>query len=234
MKIELYTFTYNDEDFLPFFLQYYSLIVDRMTFIDSGSTDRTLELIKDHEVVQTGLTWWDWDNLHSIRDSIWRDSEFDLIFFPDLDEIFYKENLRQWLDGHRSAIYKMKGYQMVSREFPELETNILDIKRGCPLPLHDKYTIFNPKADLKFVDAHNIATTSRNINMLEIKLLHYKYLGADNMVRRANLIIDRVPRGSFSKNIDGNILVKFPAFIKTKREYQIEIEEMLEKSIAVI
>ena len=128
----------------------------------------------------------------------------------------------------------MKGYQMVSREFPKLGTNILDIKRGCPLPLHDKYTIFNPKADLKFVDAHNIAMTSRNINMLEIKLLHYKYLGADNMVRRANLIIDRVPKGSFSKNIDGNILVKFPAFIKTKREYQVEIEEMLEKSITVI
>jgi hypothetical protein len=124
---------------------------------------------------------------------------------------------------------------MISSKFPSRpEMNITELNRGIPLPLHNKYTIFNPKADIHFVDAHNIATTSNSINRFDIKLLHYKYLGVENMIRRAKLIQDRVPRNSSCRNIGGNILQKFPGFIRSEKEYIDEITQMVRDARPVI
>ena len=234
-KIELYTFVYNDEDFLPFFLKYYSTIVDKMTFIDSGSTDRTLELLKDYEVLQTGLTWWDWDALHGIRNSIWRDSKFDLVFFPDLDEIFYRPNLRDFLEENNYDVYQLEGYQMIADRFPYKDEDILSYNKGIPLPLHNKYTIFNPRKNIVFSDAHNIVKNpGLQINKFCIKLLHYKYLGAKRMTERAGIIRDRIPRGSYTRNINGNVLKIFPKYISSYDEYKVEIDGLMEIAKKVI
>ena len=133
-----------------------------MTFLDSGSTDKTLKLLENHEVFQTGLTWWDWDECQKIRDTIWRQSDYDLVFFPDVDEFLYKANLREFLEENSYEIYQTEGFQMISNEFPKPGTDILHINTGIPLPLHNKYAIFNPKADLSFLDAHNVRTSSEN------------------------------------------------------------------------
>lgn len=227
-RIELFTFVYNDEDLLPFFLDHYGSMVDKMTFIDSGSTDATLQLIKDHEVVQTGLTWWDWGALHKIRQTIWKSSKYDLVMFPDLDEFFYRKNLRNFLEITSFDIYQMEGFQMVSKYFPAKGSSIFNIKKGVPLPLHNKYMIFNPRLpDLELPDAHFISCSSTNISRLEIKLLHYKYLGVDNMMRRTKLVKSRVPADSYCEIIGGNVLEKFPSYIKTRQQYEQEINELL-------
>lgn len=233
-KIELFTFIYNDKDLLPFFLNHYEPLVDKMTFIDSGSDDGSLDLIKRHEVIQTGLTWWNWDVLHKIRQTIWKNSKYDLIFFPDLDEFFYRKNLNYFLESSDYDIYQLEGFQMVSDKFPKPNTDILKINKGIPLPLHSKYTIFNPRADIEFIDAHNIKTSSENISRFEIKLLHYKYLGVANMVRRTKLIQSRVPENSYCPNIGGNILKKFTSYVKTEEEYKIEISQMLKEAKVII
>lgn len=235
MRIELYTFTYNDIDFLPFFLRYYEPIVDKMTFIDSGSKDGTLELIKNHTIVHTGLTWWDWDKLHWTRQNIWKDSDFDIVLFPDLDEIFYSPiGLRTFLETYKYDIYRMEGYQMVSRNFPNQGTNILNINQGVRLPLYDKFTIFNPKADVNFPNAHHIDTTCRNICKNKIKLLHYKFLGVDHMLKRARIIQKRVPKNSYCQCIEGNILEKFSGFVKNRRKYQEEIENLIKEAKPIL
>jgi hypothetical protein len=213
-RIELFTFTCNDQDILPFFIKHYEKIVDRMTFIDSESNDDTLKIIRDHRIIKTGLKWWDWDTLHNMRDNIWRQSEYDMIMFPDVDEFFYRPDLKEFLNITNFEIYQMQGFQMVSSKFPSRPgMEITELNRGVPLPLHNKYTIFSPKADIHFVDAHNIATASNKINRFDIKLLHYKYLGVENMMRRAKLIQSRVPRNSTCRNIGGNIFQKFSSFI---------------------
>jgi hypothetical protein len=89
ITIDLFTYTFNDEDILPYFLKHYSF-VDQMTFIDSGSTDRTRQILDDHaskgkqhiRLMPTGLTWWDHETLHKLRNSIWKESQFDYVFFP--------------------------------------------------------------------------------------------------------------------------------------------------------
>lgn len=234
MKIELFTYTLNDEDMLPFFIRHYEPLVDKMTFIDSGSTDNTLKLIKKFNVIQTGITWWDWDAYHRIKNTVWKQSNFDLVFFPDLDEFLYKPKLREFLEANSYDFYQMEGYQMVSEEFPKKGTDILDIKDGSPLPLHNKFSIFNPKIDFVFDNAHTITTKSTNICKFKIKLLHYKYMGVKHMLKRAKLIKERVPLDSYTVGIKGNILAKFPTFVRNEREYQIEIKDMLAKSKKVI
>ncbi len=234
MKIELFTFVFNDEDLLPFFLRHYASIVDKMTFIDSGSTDKTLELIKDHKVVQTGLTWWDWDKLHGLRNTIWKQSNYDLVFFPDIDEFLYRQDLRGFLEKNTYDIYQVEGFQMISESFPKPGTDILNINLGVPYPLYNKYIIFNPKVDVFFPDAHNVKTTSDNISKFEIKLLHYQHLGVDSMLKRSESIKKRVPSDSYTIHIRGNILDVFPHFVRYREECTANIKQLLLKATKVI
>ena len=234
LKIELYTFVLNDETILPYFLKHYEPLVDKMTFIDSGSTDGTLKLLKGHKVIQTGLTWWDWDAYQQIRDNIWRKSKYDLIFFPDADEILYKKNLRYFLETYQYPIYQMRGYQMVSKGLPKKGDNILSIKTGFPLPLYDKFSIFSPKARIHFDNAHTVTTDEKDICKFHIQLLHYKFIDIPLLLKRAELIKKRVPKDSYCKIIKGNILVEYQGFVRTEKQYTEEMTQMLRKAIPVI
>lgn len=233
-KIDLYSLIYNDEDLLPFFLSHYSF-VDRMTFIDSGSTDKTLEIIKSFtdssdiivRVIQSGMTWWDWDKCTWYRNNIWRGSDYDLIFFPDIDEFYWRPDLRGFIEHTDFDICQQCGYDMVSEKFPKQGTNILDIKLGVPSTLLDKYLIFKPGIDITIPDSHSVKTSSTNICRYEVRLLHYKYLGVDCMVRRAQRIKDRIPSDGYCEGIQGNPLIIFPQFVKTREEYEEEISAML-------
>jgi hypothetical protein len=213
-------------------------MVNEMTFIDSGSTDNTINLIKGYggKIINTGLTTWDWDLGHQILQNVWKDSTADYVFFPNVDEIFYKPNLREYLESKMGMvdIFQMRGFQMVSNEFPKRGSNILDIKMGVPSSLYSKFMIFNPKANLTFVNAHDIRTTSTKLDRGNIKLLHYRYLGVKEQLRRASLVKQRVPCSSFCKGIGGNILQKFPGLIQTKEVYQKEINDLLLKAVRVI
>ena len=239
-RIELFTFTYNDEDLLPFFLHHYAPLVDRMTIMDSGSTDRTLEIIKIYQtcfninVIQTGLTWWDWDAGHIITCNIWRGSEYDLIMLPDVDEIFYRPDLRAFLDTNNFAIYQLEGYQMVSRTFPKPGTALTDIKVGTPIRLYNKFTIFKPTADIRRISNHEIAPTKEVICRGQIKLLHYKFVGVDFLLKRAAAIKSRVPADSYCPGIKANILKKYPGFVRTRAEYIQETEDLLKRAKPVI
>jgi glycosyltransferase involved in cell wall biosynthesis len=242
MKIDLYVTVYNDSDIFPFFINYYFPLVDRITFIENGSTDGTVELImacakKNGPVIRiykTGMTWWDWDAGLRIRNEIWKDSDYDWIFFIDIDEIIFKPRLREFLKNTDCDIMKLKGYQMVSDKFPARGTKITDIKNGILFPMEDKYAIYRNTADIHCINAHSIFPTKSKICEGEIKLLHYKYLGVDIMVKRAKMIKERVPADSYTRGIRGNILKIYPGFCKTASQYSNEISQMLKNAKKVI
>lgn len=199
-KLDLYTFIYNDQDILPYFLDYYSF-VDRMTFIDSSSTDKTLQIIQDFSdewdgmvrLVQTGLTWWDHEALHYYRNNVWRESEMDYVLFPDCDEIFYHHSgLQRFLNKSENDLFHMQGFEMVG-EFPK-SGKITDIKKGVPFYTYNKKTIFNPKIEISFPNAHLVCSPTANVSMGEVKLLHYRNLGFEYMKFRIARERSRLPK----------------------------------------
>jgi glycosyltransferase involved in cell wall biosynthesis len=242
MKIDLYAFIYNDEDILPFFLDYYSPIADRITFIENGSTDRTVEILKAAQkkakpiikIFYSGMKTWDWDESMVLRNAIWQATNYDLVMWCDMDEVIYHKNLRKFLETNDYAIYQMKGYEMVSTRLPKEGTSLLDIKMGTHSYLLDKFLIWKKDANIKFTDAHHIADTNEDICSGEILLLHYKYLGVDIMVKRAEAIKARVPAESYCKGIKGNILKVFPGFVKTRQMYIAEIADRVSLAEKII
>jgi glycosyltransferase involved in cell wall biosynthesis len=215
-KIELFTFTYNDQDFLPFFLDYYSF-VDRMTFIDSGSTDKTLQIVhrfatSDHPVIrvtQTGLTTWDHAAGHIIRNEIWKDSTYDLVMFPDLDEIFYHPQIVKFLNRKQVIdVYEMEGFEMVGQSLPPIGKSILNIRTGVKFNVYNKSTIFNPQIDICFPNAHLRCTMSTNISAGEIKLLHYRNMGIKMMTWRSERERLRLPKNCKYRTPMDNIQIR--------------------------
>jgi hypothetical protein len=242
MKLDLYTYCYNDEAFMPFFLDYYLPVVDRITFIDNGSTDKTIKIIKNAAVkngpvirlAESGMTFWDWDYGLVIRNNIWKDSDYDLMMWADLDEIIYKPDLRKFLENSKFDIYQTEGFDMVSKKFPKKGSNILDIKTGIRAGLEDKFLIWRRGSKIESVTAHSIKDTKEKVCKGQIKCLHYKYLGVDIMVHRAADIKARVPKESYCHGIKGNILDVYPSFVKTREEYEKEIESRLKLATKVI
>jgi glycosyltransferase involved in cell wall biosynthesis len=228
-KLELYTFIYNDQDFLPFFLKYYSF-VDRMTFIDSGSTDDTLKILNKFatpsnpviRITQTGLETWDQDILHEYRNFIWKDTKHDIVMLPDCDEIFYHPELINYLNNRTTDIFEMDGYEMVSNRFPAKGSDILNIKTGVYHHIYNKSTIFNPKIEISFLNAHIRYSPCANIDMGGIKLLHYRNLGIDFMKKRRDREQSRLPKKCNWRQVHSDSEIK-------QRH-----SELMEKAIKVI
>jgi len=198
--IDLYVFTYNDADLLPFFLDYYKF-VNTMTFLDSGSDDGSLEILRkfatpDHpeiNLIETGATWWDLHYLFHMKNNIWRKSKADLVFFPDLDEIFYHPDLVKFLNESNNDIYEMTGYEMVSDGLPK--NSLLEIKDGVYFQMYNKSTIFKPNIGMQFLNSHVRYCRTDNVSIGEIQLLHYRNLGIDMMLKRRDREKNRLPKG---------------------------------------
>ena len=62
----------------------------------------------------------------------------------------------------------------------------------------------------------------------------YKFLGKEVLIKRSELVKARVPKNSYCKYINGNILSVYPAFIKTEQQWQDEINQLLSNAEQVI
>ena len=80
---------------------------------------------------------------------------------------------------------------------------------------------------------HEIAATPERICRGKIKLLHYKFVGVDFLLSRAADIVKRVPPNS-RVAAGYNILTKYPGFVKTGPEYDLEITQLLNAAKQVI
>lgn len=190
-------------------MEYYSF-VDQMTFIDSGSTDKSLSILEEFadryngfvRICQTGITWWDHNKLHEYRNHIWRDSKSDLVLFPDCDEIFYHPSgLKNFLEKSQNELFHLEGFEMVSDRFPK---KLFDVNTGYPMYIYNKATIFDPKIDIYFPNAHLVCSPTVNVSLGQIKLLHYRYLGIEHMRFRRDREAARLPKKCSYRHIATN------------------------------
>ena len=195
MIIDIFTFCYNEQSRLPWFLNHYGPIARKITIFDNGSNDQSEEI---------GRKWssvvWDKERyyINKIDDSLlthlkcnsWKDSDADLVFVGDIDELVYHPDglINFFSDKVQQGytMFKPQAYNMVCESLPSYTANknIYNFKQctyGVRYDWFDKICVFSPK-DVKrinYIDGCHKCKPMGNIKIYqndpEYKLLHYKY-----------------------------------------------------------
>jgi glycosyltransferase involved in cell wall biosynthesis len=200
MKIDVYSNMYNEEFLLPYWLRHYETFADRIFIWDDHSTDRTLEILKDHPKV-TLLP----REKHGHDDSYYVTTLYpqyeqhsrgvaDWVIGADADEFIYHPRLREVLAealDKSVLVLQCNGYSMVSDKLPTTSGQIYDeIKLGLVDRALSKWTIHSPNIRVRYrkgrhgppsVEGDFRRSTGRGSG---IKLLHYRYLTREYIASR--------------------------------------------------
>lgn len=207
-KILVCSCCFNEEKMLPFYLDYYTNFINADILIyDGGSTDRSHEIIAEYNNVKLIIDKQDkLDDryLNDIRNNAWKSSrnEYDWIIVCDIDEFIYHPELRRKLieyDKNGITIPLTEGFDMMSEFFPKFERGkyIFDlIQRGIPDPVFlNKKSLFKSSININYhIGSHGcepIGDVKYN-NQADIKILHFKWISNDYLIKRSAKVADRL------------------------------------------
>jgi glycosyltransferase involved in cell wall biosynthesis len=199
MKIHVYSLCWNEARMLPYYVRHYLPIAEKFYIYDDGSTDGSLELLEEYPniIVRSFENRGDSFVLNSQKfaNESWKSSrgQADWVIICNIDEHLYHPNLNiylQYCHFQDITLIPTKGYQMIAETFPITQNRLCDeIAEGMPWEQMDKLAIFNPNAieEINYsVGRHKAYPKGRVLypENVEVKLLHYKYLGLDYLVER--------------------------------------------------
>ena len=208
LRVHLYTLCYNEMKLLPLMVKYWKTVADEIFVLDNGSTDGSVEYLKNFKNIHVinfksdGFN----DDIHKkLKNSVWKASrgKADFVIVCDLDEVLYtKEGIRNTLEKmkrDKETICKPIGYNMYSDTFPEdTEKQIWEqCGNGVRDHLFDKVIVFNPSA----VTEINYTPGAHKCNPFgklrwrkenDVYLLHYKNLSLDYVLKRYDELSKRL------------------------------------------
>jgi hypothetical protein len=201
MKIDLYTWSWNDAEMLRFLFRHYDHLVQRYVVYDDGSTDNTIEVLESNpkvEIRQTRFTETSDSFILSIMPTIqscWKESrgQADWVIVTEIDEHLHHPDLKSYLEYCQNAgitFIPALGYQMISEEAPRPGEWLCQTRTmGAPWVKMSKANIFAPDAieEINYsFGRHRVAPTGRAVapDRDELMLLHYKYMGFERTLRR--------------------------------------------------
>ena len=194
---------YNEEQILPFYLDYYTNFIkaDKIILYDGGSTDNTPNIVKDYpnvEFIVEDKGKMDERNLRDTRNNGWKKykNDYDWVIVCDMDEFIYHPNLKELLnkyDSENITLPKINGYDMVSEKFPEFKKGKFlpsFIQNGVHEPVWlNKSAVFKPqKVDINYdFGTHSCSPTGeiKYSETPEIKLLQYKWLSHEYVTNKS-------------------------------------------------
>jgi len=210
MIIDVYTFCWNEEVRLPYFLRLWSPIARRIIIYDNGSTDKSKEIASQYKnVVWDSVTYGngqidDW-RLAYIKNNCWKQNrDSDLCFVGDMDEIMYHPSgLHNFLQESYAlgfTVFLPLGYDMISQNLPKHTGQIWeheDFKHGIESPGFNKMTIFSPKhiKEMNYYYGAHECTPTGNVKVFKynhLKLLHYKMINIEYYLKRHKQMSKRV------------------------------------------
>lgn len=196
MTIDVFATCYNEEIILPYFLRHYKKFARNITIYDNMSTDNSVNIMNEYGV---NVIPFDTNNrfeesvLMSIRNTCWKGSDADWVIVCDADELIYHENIVEVLSNINANHIITEGYEMMSEELPTTNGQIYEeLKIGYFKIDYSKPCLFKPSEiiDINFgAGSHTATPTGNNLITIRdsgIKLLHYKYLNRDVLIRKYN------------------------------------------------
>ncbi len=205
--VHLYSIFWNEAELLPFFFRHYDALVDRYFLYDNGSTDASPALVRAHPRATLGsFEVKGYSFRLEARDFLsqcWKQSrgKADWVILVDIDEHLHHPAGKGYLAACQRAgvtLIPAIGYEMVSAEFPAADSRLADsAPLGARSNAYSKSCVFQPGAirEINFrAGRHRIRPRGHVVRppKTELKLLHYKHLGEEYLVRRMAELRDRV------------------------------------------
>ena len=205
MIIHVYSIMWNEEYMLPYFLRHYENFCDKIFIIDDHSTDKTVEIAKNHPKVQLlqfgysrGLNEDDFSRCFEQSYKKFSRGVADWVICVDADELIYNPDILGALEKARAEgkrALKTTGYTMMAKTLPSGSGQIYDeCRQGLRARGYDKEVVFDPSLDVKFSDGRHSITVGGGIKPTKAKLalLHFRYLSRDYLVERTKTIFARM------------------------------------------
>ena len=199
VEIHLYALCWNEERMLPYFFRHYDRLVSRYFIFDNGSTDRSIDMLKLNPKVTLGSFQVEGDSFVVAAlnqyNECWKQSrgQADWVIVCNVDEHIYHPDLKGYLSKCTSrgiSLIIPKGYNMVSDVFPETDNLLCEtVTHGMRDSYWDKPEIFDPNKikEINFEPGRHAAKPTGEITTprrAKVKLLHYKYIGVQYLLRR--------------------------------------------------
>lgn len=206
----LYCLCWNEAPMLPHFFRHYDPLVDRYFIFDDGSTDGSLDLLRQHPKVSLRRFQCEGDSFvasaRAFYDSAWHESRgrADWVLLVNIDEHLHHPQGRDYFRRSLRKGYTVlpaKGYEMVSDSFPGGEAPLhMTVKNGVPSAVFNKLCAFRPDAIKRIgygAGRHEAVPAGRVIAppRVKLKLLHYKFLGASYVIERYAQLRERMRPG---------------------------------------
>lgn len=213
MIIHLYTLCYNEIALLPFAVDYWKSIADRVVVMDNGSDDGSLEYLGRIPWVEV-RPFGDGDGFNDctnalVKNTVWKESRgvADFVIVSDFDEFIYSRNLKEELQGMKErgeTLVKPRGYELLSDDFPIYREGVPSYhlcQRAFRNGQFDKCAVFDPNAITEMnytLGAHRCRPTGdvRFYTGDRILLFHHKYLGIEYIMKRNSSSLARLSETS--------------------------------------
>lgn len=156
MKITLVTLCYNEEDIIPFVVEYWKkMFTDGIELsvivYDNESTDNSVVMLEEFPFVEIRKYKSDGCNdflLRDIKNNGWKGTDADWVIACDMDELVFAPNLKESLETINADVIWPRWYIGASTEFPKYVPSVL---LHTQRPMWNKFNfgnkaiIFNPK-----------------------------------------------------------------------------------------
>ena len=243
--VHYYAVCWNEETILPWMFDYYGDFVDRFFIYDNYSSDTTEKIIKSNPkatIIKFGERGKFDDSANQrVKNECWKQSrgKADLVVVCDMDEFLYHNDLKAVLEKiceRKVSFPTTVGYEMYNDRMPEYDgVNRLPdlIKNGVRSGWLDKHIIFDPHriVDVNFdPGAHHADPTGivrRGDVDTELKLLHYKNMGIEQLLSRYKQLRERLS----DYNIANGLGIHYYEINQKKIEEQYAIGSRLAEKI---
>ncbi len=196
MIIHSHVITFNEEQRLPWYLDHYGAIVDKIFVWDNHSTDRTLDIARAHPKVtvipfgEPGVL----SNLSflDVKNNCWKQrggdaDRADWCIVGDVDELLWHEDLRKLLETTAATlITPAQAFTMICKDAP---ADYRDIQTGVRDDDYLKPCVINPKwiIEMRYNPGAHVAYPMGKVKLdrpAGLIMYHYKYTGfAETLVR---------------------------------------------------